>query len=84
MLEAIRLWAEHNRTWSEGADADARTAFAAIREACRGLRTTRERIETLARERPEDAHRALMMLMVAIGNTIPDDDTGEGVAQAAA
>jgi len=84
MLEAIRLWAEGNRTWSEGVASDARTAFAAIREACRATRTTRERIEILVRERPDDARRALMLLMVAIGNTIPDDDAGEGAAQVAA
>lgn len=80
LLEAIRLWAEHNRTWTEGADADARQAFAAIRQACRGTRTTRERIDTLVRDNPDAARRACLMLMVAIGNTIPDDDAGGAVA----
>ena len=80
LLEAIRLWSAHTRTWTEGADADAREAFAAIRQACRGTRTTRERIDTLARERPEVARRACLMLMVAVGNTIPDDDAGGAVA----
>lgn len=84
MIEAIRLWSAHNRIWTEGADADAREAFAAIREACRGMRNTRERIDTLARERPDVARRALMLLMVAVGNTIPDDDAGSGGELAAA
>lgn len=77
MMEAIRLWATHNRTWSEGADADAREAFAAIRAACRGIRTTRARIETLARDNPTAARRAAFMLMVAIGYTLPADEGGE-------
>lgn len=84
MLEAIRLWAAHNRAWTEGAAADAREAFAAIREACRGIRTTRERIETLVRDNPDAARRAWLMLMVAIGNTIPDDDAGSGSELSAA
>ena len=79
LQEAIRLWAEHNRAWTEGADADTREAFAAIRQACRNTRTTRERIDTLARERPDVARRACLMLMVAVGNAIPDDDAGGAV-----
>lgn len=84
MLEAIRLWAAHNRTWSEGAATDTREAFAAIRQACRNARTTRERIEALARNNPDAARRAFMLLAVAIGNAAPDDDAGDGRELAAA
>ena len=60
MIEAIRLWSAHNRTWTEGADADARArAVRAVEERRDEIQEHLDEIDSKVADLQADADRLL-------------------------